>query len=355
MLSERENFIRNVRMTGPEYVPCRVSVSMASWDQWRDEMEKVVLRHPVIFPDLRKGQYDWDNLPFGSAHRKGEDFRDAWGCVWHCAVNGLEGVAAEHPLDDWSKLETWQAPDPLKTADRGPVDWAAIRRNIAERKARGELTSGGLVHGFLLMRLTYLRGFENLMLDLVTEPPALRRLIEMVGAHNQTIADQYLDMDVDVLSLAEDLGTQTASVISPAMFRKWCVPEYKKLTKPFKRAGKIVSLHSDGYTMDLMDAFEECGIDIVNPQDLVNGIDDIARVCKDRFCIRLDVDRQKIVPFGTRQAIRDLIEESVRKLGSPRGGLEMIAGIYPPTPPENVDAVCCAMEEYRTYWFRGKK
>ena len=355
MVSERENFIRNVRMAGPEYMPCSVVISMASWDQWRGQMEEVVMRHPVIFPDYKKGQYDWDNLPYGPGRHKGERLRDAWGCVWQCAVSGLEGIAVEHPLDDWSKLQNWQAPDPLKTGDREPVDWDAVRRNIADAKARGELTSGGLPHGFFLMRLTYLRGFENLMLDLATEPPQLRRLIEMVAAHSRTITGQYLAMDVDVLNLGEDLGTQTASVISPAMFRKWCVPEYKKLTRPFKKAGKIVFLHSDGYILDLMDAFEECGIDIVNPQDLVNGIDNIARVCKGRFCIRLDVDRQKIVPFGTRQEIRDLIEESVRKLGSPQGGLELIAGIYPPTPPENVDALCCAMEQFRTYWFAREK
>jgi len=74
---------------------------------------------------------------------------------------------------------------------------------------------------------------------------------------------------------------------------------------------------------------------------------------KGRFCIDLDIDRQKIVPFGTPKEIRALIEEEVRKLGSPQGGLSMIAGIYPPTPPENVDAVCRALEEFRTYWWEG--
>ena len=353
-LSHRENFIRNVRMTGPEWMPCSVSISMASWDQWKEEMEKVVLRHPVLFPGYEKGRRDFERLPFAPGHRKDEDFRDAWGCVWRSAVNGIEGVVVEHPLDDWSKLGTWRPPDPLKTADRGPVDWGDRRKRVAEAKARGELTQGSLPHGFFFMRLTYLRGFENLMCDLVTEPPELRRLIDMIDTHNRTIVDQYLRMGVDYFHMGEDLGTQTASIISPAMFRKWCVPSYKKLLDPCKAAGMIISLHSDGYILDLMDAFEECGMDIVNPQDLANGIDNIARVCKGRFCIRLDVDRQKIVPFGTAQEIEELIEESVRKLGSPQGGLELICGVYPPTPPENVDAVCRAMEKFRTWWFDGR-
>ena len=43
-----------------------------------------------------------------------------------------------------------------------------------------------------------------------------------------------------------------------------------------------------------------------------------------------------------------------RKLGSPRGGLELIVGIYPPTPAENIDAVCEAFEGLRTYWWDGR-
>ena len=352
-LSERENFIRNVRMTGPEYMPCRLAVSLASWAQGREELEQVVLRHPVLFPSYRKGQYDFDHLPFSDRGLAGTASVDAWGCTWRCAVSGMTGVVAGHPLEDWASLEGWRPPDPLCVNDDGdPVDWPSRRKRTAEAALRGDLTSGQLAHGFFFMRLTYLRGFENLMLDLVTEPPELGRLVEMIDAHNEAIIHQYLGMDVDTVHVGEDLGTQTSSIISPAMFRKWCLPSYKRLLDPCKRAGMIVSLHSDGYIMDLMDAFEECGMDIVNPQDLVNGIDNIAAVCKGRFCIRLDVDRQSVVPFGTRQEIRDLIEEGVRKLGSPKGGLELICGVYPPTPPENIDAVCCAMEEFRTYWFR---
>ena len=49
--------------------------------------------------------------------------------------------------------------------------------------------------------------------------------------------------------------------------------------------------------------------------------------------------------------IDELIEEEVRKLGSPKGGLEFVAGIYPPTPPGNIDALFEALEKYRAYWW----
>ncbi|MCC6445361.1 MAG: hypothetical protein IT210_18115 [Armatimonadetes bacterium] len=103
--------------------------------------------------------------------------------------------------------------------------------------------------------------------------------------------------------------------------------------------------------MDLMDEFYEAGVTILNPQDLASGIDNLAREAKGRFCIRPDIDRQSAVPFGTRKDILSLIEEEVRKLGSPQGGLEMIAGTYPPTLAENIDALCEAIEKYMRYWW----
>lgn len=79
---------------------------------------------------------------------------------------------------------------------------------------------------------------------------------------------------------------------------------------------------------------------ILNPQDLCSSIDELARHVKGRVRVALDTDRPRIVPFGTRQEIRELIREQVVKLGSPEGGLMLDAGIYPPTPAENVDALC---------------
>jgi len=353
-LSHRENWLRNARFEGPERMPCYVGISGASWDQWRDEMEEVVVRHPLFFPGYERGKRNWDEWDPGPAHRKGQQFTDAWGCVWASEVDGLEGQVVVHPLADWSALETYDVPDPLQTADRGPVDWEAARRSVEAARERGDLTQGGVAHGFLLMRLWYLRGFEGLMLDFATGAPELRRLVQMVTAHNRTIVDQWLSFGVDAMQFAEDLGTQTASIISPAMFHEWLTPVYRELMQPCRDRGVLVGLHSDGYVMELMDEFIAAGVDIINPQDLCNGIDALARHVKGRMCISLDVDRQSIVPFGTRAEIRDLIEEEVRKLGSPAGGLEMVCGIYPPTPPENVDAVCSALEEFRTYWWDGR-
>ena len=351
MLSPRDNYLRSARFLHPESIPCHVAISGASFAEHGRELEEVLCRHRRLFPDFVPGRCDYENYDFLPEQRVGERV-DPWGCTWRCAINGLVGTVVGHPLADWSALAGLRPPPPLpQNAHRITSDWPAERARIERARQRGELTSGGVPHGFLFMRLLYLRGFENLLCDLVAEPPQLWRLIEIVKGHNAELIQRWLGLDVDVVGFGEDLGTQSGPMISPAMFAKYVTPAYKQLMSPARAAGKLVHLHSDGYVMDLMDEFAAAGVDIVNPQDLVNGIDALAAEVKGRFCIDLDVDRQSIVPFGSRKDIHDLIEAEVRKLGDPAGGLMLKVGIYPPTPPQNVDALCEAFDKFATYWW----
>ena len=339
-MTERDNFLMNASLQGHAWIPQHVSVSTALWQQGREELETVCLRHPLLFPGLEKGRTNFDDgVRDEDQHRK----TDIWGCEWEYELDGLEGIVVGHPLADWAAFETWTPLTPPPFDDKA-------REALATRRHDGHITTCDTDHGFLFMRLYYLRGFENFMMDVAAEEPRLDALIEAVVGHWEQVLLPRVEAGVDVLNAADDLGTQTASMLGAAHFRRWLMPAYQRLFQPARRAGSHVFMHHDGYVMDIMDEIIETGVSIVNPQDLVNGIDNIAREIKGRACIRLDIDRQQVVPFGSPGDVRDLIKESVLKLGSPAGGLEMVAGLYPPTPVENVEALCSALEEFRTYW-----
>ncbi len=353
-LSDRENYLRTASMTGAEWTPIRVAIVESEWEMYREDLEEVVARHPMLFPGFERGQRDFDDYEFGGGCRKGEDHSDNWGCVWRGWDDGHGATIHGHPLAEWKAFDDFEPPDSATQSARGPIDWEATRKSLQERREKGLLTRGGVEHGFLYMRLCYLRGFESLMLDMASDEPRLHELIEMVTEFSWGLVKRYLAIGVDVMSFGEDLGAQHASVMGPTQFARWLAPAYRRLMEPCREAGAQVYVHSDGYILDIMEEILACGVTIINPQDLVNGIDNLAAEVKGRVCIDLDVDRQSIVPFGTRQEIYDLIEEGVRKLGSPQGGLMLYCGVTPPTPPENVDAVCCAFEEFRTYWWDGR-
>ena len=90
----------------------------------------------------------------------------------------------------------------------------------------------------------------------------------------------------------------------------------------------------------------ESGVEILNLQDLVNGIDWIAENFRGKLCVEVDIDRQSVTPFGTPAQIDALIRETVTKIATPEGGLCMIYGLYPGVPLENVKALMDAMERY---------
>lgn len=350
-LSERDNYLQTASLTGGEWIPARLVISGASWDQLRDEVEEVLIRHPRYFPNFQRGQRDYDAYEYAPQQRAGGTFTDSYGCVWHGEVDGIIGVVEGHPLESWDSFDDFHMPNPETHKPLGPVDWQAERERLQRAAEQGELRMAGTEHGFLFLRLYYLRGFENLMLDMAMDEPRLQQLIDTITDYTLFQVRRYLEYGIDVYGIAEDLGAQTASVMGPRMFARWIAPAYRTLIDPLRAAGVHVHNHSDGYVMDIIDQLLDVGMSICNIQDLVNGVDNIRDELKGRVCVDLDVDRQSIVPYGTPREIDELIEYEVRTLGSERGGLMLTCGIYPPTPPESIDAVLTAMEKYERYWW----
>lgn len=350
-LGERENYLRTIRMEEPEWIPCRVAFSMATWHKHREKLEEIVLRHPRIFPDHKKGSVHYDN--FG-LQRRNKPVPDEWGCTWNFLVDGLDGQVVEHPLEDWKSFDSFKPPDPEASKDglycSYPSNWDGIRSNIAKARKAGRMTFGSVPHGFMFMRLHYLRGFSNLMMDFAGEHPMLQDLIDMVLEYNLKVIRKWLEIGVDIMGFGDDLGIQDRLPISPKAFRKYLTPAYKEIFELTHRSGAYAYLHSDGHILEVAEELMEAGVDVINPQVRPNGIEGIKDAFKDRVCIDLDVDRQHVLPFGSQQDVRDHIEKIVLKLGSQKGGLWVLAGCYPDAPLANIEALCKAMEDYQCFF-----
>ena len=181
--------------------------------------------------------------------------------------------------------------------------------------------------------------------------PRLMQLLDMLEAFNLGLVEHYVgDCKAEWIGFAEDLGMQRGPMLSPEHFRKYIQPRYRRMFGAARDAGCIVHVHADGDLRALADDLLACGIDVINLQDLVNGIDWIRDHLVGRVCIDLDIDRQDITVRGTPAAVDALIRKEVETLGSPEGGLSLIYGLYPGTPLENAAAVADAMERYAGYF-----
>ncbi len=276
------------------------------------------------------------------------------GCKWTFLVSGLQGQVIEHPLDDWSKLNSLRWPDPEAgiPTESGPIiSWGRIEAMVRSARERDYPVIIGMPHGFLFQRLYYLRGFRNLMLDFIKKPSSLYELIDRLTEYYLELVRKAVRLNPDIIAFGDDLGTQDRLTVSPRAFREFILPAYKRIFGFVRSAGVHVYLHSDGHIMEIMDDLIGAGISVINPQVRVNGLDNL-KAYKGRVCIDADVDRQVVLPFGTPRDVEEHIREIVLELGSRKGGLGLIAGVYPDVPLQNIEALCQAMEKYMCYYSR---
>ncbi|MCD6350552.1 MAG: hypothetical protein J7M26_00420, partial [Armatimonadetes bacterium] len=223
------NFLKTMCFACPEWIPGNVALMQATWLRYGEELEKIVLEHPRLFPGYREGSFR--DMKLSVRTSKGT-WTDAWGVRWQNAADGLDSIPIEEeaPLRDWAALDSLQVPDPMTTDDwGGAVDFEAARENFARAKEAGRLAIGGLPHGFMFMRLFYLRGFSNFMMDVALRDARLDRLIEIVASRNERIVRAWVEAGAEFIWAGDDLGLQTALPISPDDWRRYIKPAYWRI------------------------------------------------------------------------------------------------------------------------------
>ena len=339
-----------IRFEKPEYIPMDFVINPSCWGVYdHNDLWDLMESHPFLFPGFVRPKEPFQPI-LSNVMRKDQPYVDDWGCLWETPLDGLTGTVTRHPLDDWSKYAAYRIPDPSKCYGIGKVDWEEEREKVEKQRAGGEFIARGLRHGHTFLQITDIRGYTNALYDMFDEEPLLNDLLDKITEFNSYIIQKYLDMDVDMIIIPEDLGMQNGPMLSPDNFNDYIMPCYKKMANLVKQKGTLLHMHSDGDIRTLVPSLLECGMDVLNLQDLVNGIDWIKENLKGKLCIELDIDRQNITPYGTEADIDRLILEEVKTLGNKEGGLMMIYGLYPGVPLKNAKALMDAMEKYAFYY-----
>jgi hypothetical protein len=349
-MNRRENVLRAVRFEKPATIPVKMSINNACWQHYpQDALQELMAEHPLLFPD-----FEPQPLPFKPAfapfRMAAHDHVDSWGSVWHTEEDGITGTVIKHALPTWENFENYEPPDPNHHYGWGTIDWKTEAARLANAAAAGKLEQGNLRHGHTFLTLVYIRGYTALLYDMVDGLAQLDELIAMVQAFNLALVEKYCALGVAWMGYPEDLGMQQGPLISPDLFRTYIKPVYKRLMAPARDAGCVIHMHSDGDIRTLVPDLLDCGVDVLNLQDLVNGLGWIEENLKGKVCIDLDVDRQQVIRFGTPNEIDALIRREVEYLADPQGGLMLQHGLMPGLPLENVAALMDAMEKYALFY-----
>ena len=317
-MSVDEDRIKAIKWEYPSRIPVSVEILPAAWMKYREALDDIIQRHPLIFDESRRDPRDYDAIEYES-YKEGQHV-DVWGCVWTNVKAGMEAMVTSHPVPTRQEVHSLKIPE----------------------------QDDGMPHGFMFLRLADLRGFDQIMIDFAEEPPELQMLVDKVLQYNLRQVERKLAQikgREQIVFFGDDLGTQTSLPINPAMWRKYLKTCYAQIFAPFRQAGHYVYLHSDGHILEIIPDLIECGVSVINPQSGANGLKNLADVCKGKVCVDLDLDRQ-MFPFCTPQQIDDHVRQAVEVLGSPAGGLWLKAEIADDVPLDNIEAICSAMEKY---------
>lgn len=314
------DYLKAMNFDHPDVIPVNVYFLPAAWMKYREALDEIVARHPILFGERGRNP-DYDAV--GGTYVEGSHV-DAWGCVWSNLYTGMEAIVTGHPVPTRASVHSLKMP---------AVD-------------------AGIPHGFMYLRLGDLRGFEEIMLDFAEEPPELQMLLDIVLKYNLRQVKLKLEtmgVEPDMIYFGDDLGMQTSLPMSPRKWRKFLKPCFQAIYRPVREAGHSIYMHTDGHILEIIPDLVDCGVQVINPQSRANGIANLARVCKGKVCVDLDLDRQ-LFPFATPAEVDAHIREAVETLGSPEGGLWLKAELNHDVPLENIEAVCVALERYRTFY-----
>jgi hypothetical protein len=267
---------------------------------------------------------------------------DEWGVRWEFRIFGIWGHPVAFPLDDLSRLDDYRIPDPPATQGEA---FERDRANVERAKERFFTIGHG---GGFFERLHSLRRFEDVLADIATDEPAIHELADRLVAFSGANVRRSLALGVDAVSFGDDFGTQTALLMSPAMWRNFFKPRYERLFQPIRDAGKTVFFHCCGKINPILPDLREVGVDVIWPQLPAFDLPELTRQCRELgLAIELHPDRGNLMQHGTPAEIRDTVLRLFDTFGTADGGSWLYIEIDPGFPWANVEALFDVAMEVR--------
>jgi uroporphyrinogen decarboxylase len=191
-----------------------------------------------------------------------------------------------------------------------------------------------------------LRGYEQFMVDLLTDEPMVRAIYDRLHAVYMARARRFLDLmadSMDVVFFTDDLGTQQGPLVGPELYRKLIKPYWRELVALVKARGKKTLMHSCGAVGDFIPDLIEIGIDALNPvQVTAEGMspERLKREFgKDIAFWGGGVSTQGVLDKATPEAVREEVRRNVGTF-APGGGFvfTQVHNIQANVPAENIIA-----------------
>ena len=336
---------RAIEFKNPEYVPLEIIDVPGIYDDFgRLDKNKV---------KLLEGTEDFDSLQviFSYVYRdldideKGNRYRkDEWGCTQMIPYDEKYSyLVVKHPLADWADLKKYQFPSPSITGKY----FSQVKKELQRYPDRFKV---GYFDPGPFELASYILGFENLLISVKTNIKKVEYVFDGIISYYMALAKNWKEVGAHMIFIYDILAHEQNLLISPSLWRKHLKPFYEKFFHYVHSLGMYTGLGLDGKIVEILPDFKDAEMDVLDyRQSTLIGIDNLARVCNGKLCIKGSIDMDGTLVKGTPKEIWHEAKQLVKILGSRNGGFIALAYRWPvlKVPEENVKASVQAFNYFR--------
>lgn len=287
-MTSRDLVIAALEFRSPERIPRQLWVLPWAERTWPAELAAIRKKYPDDI--VQSPGFLTEPLKTSGDEYAPGVYVDEWGCRFESRQAGIIGEVKEPRIAAWSDLDGLRLPQERLSVDVRKVDDFCA-------------ASGAFVHARTVVRpfelLQFLRGPENLYVDLAERPDGLFRLIEKIHRFFLEELELWASTDVDALFFADDWGSQNSLLISPVLWRELFKPLYRDYAEVAHRHGKYIFMHSDGHIAAIYPDIVEIGVDALNSQLFCMDVKELGRRFAGQITFWGEVDRQRLLPYGS--------------------------------------------------------
>jgi uroporphyrinogen decarboxylase len=323
-MDSRRLVLKTLSFDAPPRIPRHKGILPWAEENYPDFVQRL----HRIFPDDMEpapAMYTKSLETKGERYKKGV-YIDEWGCLFSNPLDGVIGIVQTPLVRDWKDLDEFKPPEATLCLDRESI-------NRFCRESDRFVLMGSFVRPF--ERFQFIRTMEQAMIDIMEQPPELFELLDRIHQHYVKEVEAWASTDVDAISVMDDWGTQSGLIASPDVFRKIFLPMYREYAEIGRHYGKYVFMHSDGHIMKIIPDLIEAGVDALNSQIFCMGVEELGRLFRGNLTFWGEIDRQSLLPHGTRQEIQQAVYEIWLHLYE-RGGVIAQCEFGLEAKPENV-------------------
>ncbi len=259
---------------------------------------------------------------------------------------GMYGEMIDHPIRRAKDIEDIKRFKFYDAYDKARVEGLKERAQYLYNETDYAIVSAGAVGG-ILETCNWMRGFDQFPVDLMLNKKMAHILLDKLTNYYIELMDVFLSVVgpyVQIVEMADDLGSQNNLLVSPELYEEMILPYYKKLLDfvKSKTSAKIFH-HSCGSIIKAANLIVEAGVDILNSlQPKAAGMD--TTYLKDNFGDKLSfhggIDIQEVLPKGSSSDVENEVKRRIA-IYAPKGGYILCAAhdIQNDVPSKNIIAL----------------